>query len=62
MASEKQIAYINEWKRQNVRRVSLELPKEKYEEVARAAQRAGESVNGYIKTAIQMRMEKEGRD
>ena len=62
MASEKQIQYINDWKRANVKRVPLELPLERYEAVAKAAQDSGESVNGYIKTAIQMRMQKEGRD
>ena len=60
MASEKQMKYIQEYKKEKLHRVPLELPHDKYAEVLAAAQAAGESVNGYIKKAIQMRMDQGG--
>lgn len=56
---DKKSQYIIEYKRQRIKRVPLDMQKADYEELASAAKRAGESVNGYIKTAIQMRMKKE---
>ena len=45
------------YKEKNIKRIPLDVQKEKYEEIKAAAEAAGESVNGYIKTAIDMRME-----
>ena len=42
-----------------LKRIPLDVQKEKYEEIKAAAGRAGESVNGYIKKAIDERMERE---
>lgn len=39
-----------------LKRIPLDVPKEKYEEIKTAALIAGESVNGYIKKAIEERM------
>ena len=39
--------------------VFLLSPKEKYEEIKAAATAAGESVNGYIKKAVDQRMERD---
>ena len=38
---------------------SFRCPKEKYEEIKAAATAAGESVNGYIKKAVDQRMDRD---
>lgn len=43
----------------NVKSSTLKFSKEKYEEIKAAATAAGESVNGYIKKAIDERMERD---
>ena len=40
----------------HLKRVPLDLRKEDYERLAAAAAAAGESINGYIKKAIDLRM------
>lgn len=42
-----------------LKRIPLDVQKEKYDEIKAAATAAGESVNGYIKRAIDERMERE---
>lgn len=42
-----------------LKRIPLDVPKEKYDEIKVAAEHAGESVNGYIKKAIDDRLERE---
>lgn len=42
-----------------LKRIPLDVQKEKYEQIKTAAGRTGESVNGYIKKAIDERMERE---
>ena len=41
------------------RRIPLDVRKEYYEVIAKAAEAAGESVNGYIKRAIEERIRRE---
>lgn len=48
---------VIKYKEKNIKRIPLDVQKEKYEEIKAAAEAAGESVNGYIKTAVDMRME-----
>lgn len=48
------------YRKENVKRIPLDVQKEKYEEIATAAKQVGESVNGYIKNAIDERMERDG--
>lgn len=43
--------------KENLKRIPLDVPKEKYAEIKTAANAAGESVNGYIKKAINNRLE-----
>ena len=43
----------------NLKRIPLDVQKEKYEEIKTAASAAGESVNGYIKKAVDQRIESE---
>ena len=53
----KKTQYNLEYAKKNLKRIPLDVQKEKYEEIKAAAEAAGESVNGYIKTAVDMRME-----
>ena len=45
--------------KKNLKRIPLDVQKEKYEEIKAAAESAGESVNGYIKKAVDERMERD---
>lgn len=51
-------ASINYAKR-SIKRIPLDVQKEKYEEIKEAATAAGQTVNGYIKKAIDERMERD---
>ena len=44
-AKKKQNTYIANWKRQNVKRIGLEVSHEKYNEIKQAADSSEESVN-----------------
>lgn len=48
-----------EYAKRSLKRIPLDVQKEKYDEIKLAADKAGETVNGYIKKAIAQRMEKE---
>lgn len=52
----KQIQYINQYKKDNLKRIPLEVSKEKYEQIKAASESCGETVNGYIKKAIDDRL------
>lgn len=58
-AKKKQNEYISNWKRQNVKRIGLEVSKDKFEEIKQAADSSGNSVNGYIKIAIDEKLSKD---
>lgn len=47
-----------EYAKRALKRIPLDVQKEKYEEIKAAADAIGESVNGYIKRAIDERMER----
>ena len=53
----KESMYI--YAKKNLKRIPLDVQKEKYEEIKAAAESAGESVNGYIKKAVDERMERD---
>lgn len=55
--SQKQARYT--YAKKSLKRIPLDVQKEKYEEIKTAAENAGESVNGYIKKAIDERMERD---
>lgn len=57
--SENKLKYNLEYAKKNLKRIPLDVQKEKYEEIKAAADKAGETVNGYIKKAVDDRMEKE---
>ena len=55
--SQKQARY--NYAKKSLKRIPLDIQKEKYEEIKAAADAAGEKVNRYIKKAIEERMERE---
>lgn len=55
--SESQKKAALKYAKENLKRIPLDVRKEKYEEIKAAAEAAGESVNGYIKTAIDTRLD-----
>ena len=50
------------YREKSIKRIPLDVQKEKYEEIKMAAEAAGESVNGYIKKAVDRRMEQDNAD
>ena len=50
------------YKEKNIKRIPLDVQKEKYEEIKAAAEAAGEKINTYIKKAIDDRMERDNGD
>lgn len=57
--SERKRKYDAEYVKEHLKRISLNLQKRKYEELKDAADHAGETVTGYIKKAIDMRIDSE---
>lgn len=53
--------YDIQYAKEKLKRIPLDVKKEKYEEIKAAADNAGEPVNGYIKKAIDERMERDSR-
>ena len=51
--------YKNKWQQENKERINLVVPKGYKDTVKKAADAASESVNGYIKKAIDERMGRE---
>lgn len=51
--------YNLKYAKEKLKRVPLDLTKEKYQEVKDAAERSGSSVNGFIKTAIDEKLDRE---
>lgn len=51
--------YDIEYAKNKLKRIPLDVQREKYEEIKAAATAAGESVNGYIKKAVDQRMERD---
>ena len=59
MASQEKNKYDNQYVRDNYHRISLNIKKKKYEEIKQAANDNNESVNGFIKNAIDKRLDEE---
>ncbi len=57
--SEKRKETMYKYAKENLKRIPLDVQKEKYAEIQEAATAAGEKVNAYIKKAIDIRMELE---
>ena len=45
--------------KENLKRIPLDVQKEKYDEIKAAATASNETINGYIKKAIDERMERD---
>lgn len=60
--SESQKKASAEYRKKSIKRIPLDVQKEKYEEIKAAADAAGESVNGYIKKAIDDRMQQDSQN
>ena len=60
--TQKQKESMYRYRDKNIKRIPLDVQKEKYDEIKAAATAAGESVNGYIKKAIDDRMEREAEN
>lgn len=56
---EEKARYDIEYAKAKLKRIPLDVPKEKYEQIKAAAEAVNESVNGYIKKAIDERIERE---
>ena len=59
--SEKKTEYNLNYAKTKLKRIPLDIQNEKYEEIRNAADQAGESVNGYIKKAIDQRIERDNK-
>lgn len=57
--NDKHKEYTLKYAKEKLKRVPLDVTKEKYEQIKAAAEKSGESVNGYIKTAVEQRMQRE---
>lgn len=55
-AIENKKKYNSQYAREHLKRIPLDVSKNKYEEIKQASQAAGETVNGYIKKAIDNRL------
>lgn len=53
--------YSLEYAKKNLKRIPLDVQKEKYDQIKAAADAAGEKVNSYIKRAVDERMERDNR-
>lgn len=59
--SEQRKEYLYEYQKTKLKRIPLDVTKEKYEQIVVAAAAKNEKVNGYIKRAIDERMERDNR-
>ena len=57
--SDKRKESMYNYAKNKLKRIPLDVQKEKYEEIKAAATAAGESVNGYIKKAVDQRMDRD---
>lgn len=58
--SEERREYLKEYQKNKLKRIPLDVSREKYDAIKTVADSVGESVNGYIKKAIDDRMERDG--
>lgn len=59
MTSKKQIKQINEWKKENVKRIAFEVKKDYYENILKPiAEKENEPINTFIKKSINERIER----
>lgn len=51
--SDQRRQYLLDYHKEKIKRVPLDMPKAQYDRIKAAADAAGESVNGYIKKAVE---------
>lgn len=59
MSAEKKVKYDINYAKQNIKRIPLDVQKEHFEKIKAHADHKGESVNGFIKRAINETMERD---
>lgn len=57
--AQKQARY--KYAKKALKRIPLDVPKEEYERIKEAADRTGATVNGFIKTAIREKIERDSQ-
>lgn len=57
--NENKTKYNLQYAKENLKRIPLDVQKEKYEEIKAAADAIGEKVNSYIKIAINEKMKRD---
>ena len=57
--TEKKKIYDMKYQKEKIKRIPLNVQKDKYDEIKSAADNVGETVAGYIKGAIERRIESE---
>ena len=57
--SEAQKKANTKYRKENIKRIPLDVQNEKYDQIKAAATAAGETVNGFIKRAIDERLDRE---
>ncbi|MCD7777613.1 MAG: hypothetical protein LUH47_03825 [Clostridiales bacterium] len=57
--SEKKVQYNLNYAKEKLKRIPLDVPKTRYEEIKSYADSKGETVNGFIKRAISETMERD---
>lgn len=57
--TEQRKEYLYTYQKEKLKRIPLDVKVEKYNEIKTAAEAIGESVNGYIKKAVDERIERE---
>lgn len=56
-AKENKYKYINKYKKENLKRIPFEVPIEKYNQIKEHTIKTGESVNGFLKRAVDTTIE-----
>lgn len=56
------VEYTKNYAKEHLKRIPLDVRKDKYDEIKAAADEVHETVNGYIKKAIDARMEAQHQD
>lgn len=58
--SEKKKAYNQKYAKEKLKRIPLDVSKEKYDQIKRHTEQTNETINGFIKRAIDETMERDG--
>ena len=61
MSKQDKYKYITDYKKEHVKRIPLEVSKDKYDEIKDHADNRNESVNGFIKRAIDQTIESDNK-